>query len=64
MQVPEGYILITQEEYNLLKESIRVLSEDNRVLSEKLVKLSKTSQNSSKPPAIPDLQSTTYKSIT
>lgn len=44
MQVPEGYILITLEEYNGLKETIRVLSE-------KVAKLSKTSKNSSKPPS-------------
>lgn len=44
MQIPEGYILIKQEEYDKLKESIRDLSE-------KLAKLSKTSINSSKPPS-------------
>jgi len=49
--LPEGYILITQEEYNGLKEEMRVLKEENRVLSEKLAKLSKTSVNSSKPPS-------------
>lgn len=51
MQVPEGYILIKQEEYNELKESIRVLQETIVLLNEKLVKLSKTSLNSSKPPS-------------
>lgn len=44
MQIPEGYILITQVEYNELKEAIRLLSE-------KVSKLSKTSKNSSKPPS-------------
>ena len=44
MEVPEGYILITLEEYNGLKEEMRVLSE-------KLAKLSKTSVNSSNPPS-------------
>jgi transposase len=42
--IQEGYILITIEEYNGLKEDIRILSE-------KLAKLSKTSINSSKPPS-------------
>ncbi|MDP2692940.1 MAG: IS66 family transposase [bacterium] len=51
MQVPEGYILIKQEEYNELKESIRVLQETIVLLTEKLAKLSKTSINSSKPPS-------------
>lgn len=51
MQIPEGYILITQEEYNGFKEAIRLLKEENRILSEKLAKLSKTSVNSSKPPS-------------
>ena len=51
MQVPEGYILIKQEEYNELKETIRVLQETIVLLNEKLAKLSKTSINSSKPPS-------------
>lgn len=44
MEIPEGYILITREEYNGFKETIRVLTE-------KLARLSKTSINSSKPPS-------------
>ena len=51
MELPKGYILITQEEYNGFKEEMRVLKEENRLLSEKLAKLSKTSVNSSKPPS-------------
>ncbi len=51
MQVPEVYILIRQEEYNGLKEDIRLLRELITLLNEKLAKLSKTSQNSSKPPS-------------
>lgn len=51
MQIPEGYILITKEEYNALKEENRQLKESIRVLSEKVAKLSKTSKNSSKPPS-------------
>ncbi len=44
MQIPEGYILITIQEYNGLKAEICLLSE-------KVAKLSKTSKNSSKPPS-------------
>ena len=51
MELQEGYIQITQEEYNGLKEEICKLKEDVLVLSEKLAKLSKTSINSSKPPS-------------
>lgn len=51
MQVPEGYILIKQEEYNRLTEEIRVLKEMVALLNDRLAKLSKTSQNSSKPPS-------------
>jgi len=51
MQIPEGYILIKQEEYDRLNEDIRILKETIALLNEKLAKLSKTSINSSKPPS-------------
>lgn len=51
IQVPEGYVLIKQEEYNRLIEEIRVLKEMVVLLNDRLAKLSKTSQNSSKPPS-------------
>ncbi len=44
MKIPDGFILISEKEYNKLKEDIRLLTEQ-------IVKLSKTSKNSSKPPS-------------
>lgn len=51
IQVPEGYILIKLEEYNGLKEEIRLLKEMVALQNEKIAKLLKTSANSSKPPS-------------
>lgn len=51
MEVPEGYVVIKESEYNALKEAIHKLEETAVLLNAKLAKLSKTSINSSKPPS-------------
>ena len=51
MQIPAGYILIKQEEYDKLRKTVLELTEQVSELTKQLAKLSKTSSNSSKPPS-------------